>query len=235
MDFPKLSSPTLKELFVKELENMILSGQLPIGYKLPPERELAAEMQVSRAVVNSGIVDMAAKGFIDIKPRVGAFVADYRRQGTVDTLISIMSYNGGVLRKPEIKSLLEIRLVLETLALEQAVPRITDEDLAQLKDLALQLDESTDPSQAARIVFDFHHELCVISGNTLLPLIFYSFRAPVLALWERFFRLHGMETLQRITQEMYSFIERRDSRGAISVLTESIQRTIAGGVSIYYE
>lgn len=235
MDFPKLNSPTLKELFVKELENMILSGQLPVGYKLPPERELANEMHVSRAVVNSGIVDMAGKGFIEIKPRIGAFVADYRRRGTVDTLLSIMNYNGGMLRKPELKSLLEIRLSLETLAIELAVPRITSEELDLLKGLADRLGETTDPSLAAKIIFDFHHELCVSSGNTILPLIFYSFREPVLSLWERYFRLHGVATLQQNTLHLYSCVESRDAKGAVSALSESLRKTIAGGASIYYE
>ena len=41
MLFKKLSAPSLKELFVAELEGMILSGKLEIGAKLPPERELA--------------------------------------------------------------------------------------------------------------------------------------------------------------------------------------------------
>lgn len=235
MDFPKLSSPTLKDLFVKELENMILSGKLAVGYKLPPERELATNMQVSRAVVNTGIVEMAKKGFIEIKPRIGAFVADYRRHGTVDTLLSIMNYNGGILRKPEIKSLLEIRLVMETLAIELAVPRIGNEELEQLKTLTTQLTATTDPKAAAQFVFEFHHEICVISGNVLLPLIFYSFKAPVLCLWERYFRLHGMEPLSRSTKEIYRLLELRDAQGAIELLTESIQKTIAGGASIYYD
>ena len=71
MQFPKLSAPSLKELFVQEMENMILSGKLAIGSKLPPERELAKAMQVSRAVVNAGLNEMEAKGFVEIRPRVG--------------------------------------------------------------------------------------------------------------------------------------------------------------------
>ena len=55
MEFKKLNAPSLKELFVNELQNMILSGKLEIGSKLPPERELAESMKVSRAVINSGI------------------------------------------------------------------------------------------------------------------------------------------------------------------------------------
>ena len=52
MAFRELVSPSLTELFVKELEGMILSGELLPGQKLPPEREMAKRMKVSLAVVN---------------------------------------------------------------------------------------------------------------------------------------------------------------------------------------
>ena len=81
MEFEKISSPSLRELFVQQLEQMILSGNLPVGEKLPPERQLAQEMQVSRAVVNGGISDLEKKGFLVVKPRSGTYVADYRRNG----------------------------------------------------------------------------------------------------------------------------------------------------------
>ena len=115
MEFSKLNAPSLKELFIQELETMILSGRLMVGEKLPPERELAESMQVSRAVVNSGITELARKGFLIIKPRVGTFVADYRRDGTMDTLMSIMNYNGGILREAEVRSILELRIALDSL------------------------------------------------------------------------------------------------------------------------
>ena len=126
IEFSKLNSPTLKDLFIKELETMILSGKLQIGEKLPSERELAKSMQVSRAVVNSGIAELSRKGFLNIKPRIGAFVADYRRNGTMETLISIMKYNGGRLRDAEIRSILELRIALDTLAVELCIPIIKE-------------------------------------------------------------------------------------------------------------
>ena len=55
MEFAKLSAPSLKDLFVQQLQGMILSDELPMGTQLPPERELAQQMQVSRAVVNGGL------------------------------------------------------------------------------------------------------------------------------------------------------------------------------------
>ena len=67
--FKKLTAPTLKELFVQELEALILSGELAIGQKLPSERDLAQKMQISRSVVNDGLAEMARRGFLEISPR----------------------------------------------------------------------------------------------------------------------------------------------------------------------
>ena len=133
MDFKKLSPPSMKNLFVKELENMILSGALKVGDKLPPEREIAKTMGISRAVVNSGINEAAAKGFLRIKPRSGTFVEDYRQSGKLETLISIMNFNDGLLRQNEIKSLLELRTVLDILTIRLIVENIPPLEIERLE------------------------------------------------------------------------------------------------------
>ena len=99
MNFEQLYAPSLKELFVQKLQGMILSGELPMGEKLPSERELCQQMGVSRAVVNGGITELARQGFLEVRPRQGAYVADYRRDGNMETLMAIMDYNGGMLGK----------------------------------------------------------------------------------------------------------------------------------------
>ena len=63
MEFEKLVSPSLKDLFITHVEAMILSGELPVGQQLPPERQLAQSMGVSRAVVNSGVAELERRGF----------------------------------------------------------------------------------------------------------------------------------------------------------------------------
>jgi len=95
MEFSRLNAPTLKELFIEQLENMILSGKLVIGEKLPSERELAESMHISRSVVNSGLAEISDKGFLEIIPRSGTYVADFHKKGKLDTLVSIMKFNGG--------------------------------------------------------------------------------------------------------------------------------------------
>jgi DNA-binding FadR family transcriptional regulator len=235
MEFSKLSAPTLKELFIQELENRILSGKLEIGSQLPSERELAEMMQVSRTVVNGGIVEMAKKGFLIIKPRVGTFVSDYRRNGTLETFISIMNYNGGMLRKSEIKSILEVRMVLDNLAMELVIPKITEEELLTLKNILASLHASTTAEKAAEFAFEFHHELSVISGNTFLPLLFSSSKFPICSLWERYCRTHGINALYQNNLELYRLIEQRDIDGAVDSIKHTMHDTISGKRQIYTE
>jgi len=192
-------------------------------------------MQVSRAVVNAGISEMARKGFLTVKPRLGTFVADYRRNGTSETLVSIMSYNGRMLRPAEIKSILEFRMVLDTLAVQLVIPKITQEELLLLKGYIDQLHAAPTPVRASEAAFNFHHELGIISGNTLLPLIIFSFKYPILNLWERFCRMHGSDSLYRNTNDLYRCIENRDLTGAIESITASLNDTISGSRQIYHE
>jgi DNA-binding FadR family transcriptional regulator len=234
MEFKKLSAPSLKELFIQELEASILSGKLQIGEKLPPERDLAKSMQVSRAVVNAGIAELARKGFLAIRPRIGTFVADYRRNGTMETLISIMNYNGGKLRDAEIRSILELRIALDTLAIELVIPKITDSDVEILKGYVGQIKEAESPEVASELAFSFQHELAFLSGNTLLPLIFSSFKAVIMTLWERFCRMYGAEALYNNNMMLCECIEQRDGKKAIECIHMAINDTIEGNKQIYY-
>jgi DNA-binding FadR family transcriptional regulator len=234
MEFTKLTAPSMKELFVRELEGMILSGKLTVGEKLPSEREIAKNMQVSRGVVNGGIIELARKGFLVIKPRVGTYVADYRRTGTLETLISILNYNGGVLRSSEIRSILEIRLALSTLSLKLAIPTIKTEDIQSLRNHVDGIAKASTAKEASEYAFHFHHELAVLSNNMLMPLVYYSFREAVLMLWERFCILHGIEKLYTNTDTLWQFIEKRDTDGAIDWSEKKLTEAIIGANQIYY-
>ncbi len=235
MEFSRLSSPSLKELFVQEIEGLILSGQLSPGDKLPPERELATRMSVSRGVVNAGMLELARKGFVEILPRAGVVVSDYNRTGTIETLMDILKYNGGTMPRKEMKSLLEIRLVIENLAIRLAVQEITAEDLETLYKLYESFREGDTPRVLAERIFSFHHELCILSGNTILPIVFFSFRELAVSFWERYFILYGKEELVKNTAELYGCIKERDTEKAVKTFESSLFKTIEGDVSIYPE
>lgn len=234
MEFEKLTSPSLKELFISNIEAKILSGELPVGQQLPPERQLAQSMGVSRAVVNSGIVELENRGFLDVRPRVGTFVADYRRAGTMETLKSIMTYNRGRLRNEEICSILEVRDALDKLAVADIIPHVTELDNMLLLEKVEAIRQARDNRQAAEAAFAFQHELAMLSGNTLLPLIFRSFYSSVLVLWERFCALHGIDTLYQTSCRLCGHIRDKDIPGAVAWIDYCTRETISGSRRIYY-
>lgn len=235
MEFQKISSPSLRELFVEQLIHMILSGKLKIGEKLPPERQLAEVMQVSRSVVNGGISDLEKMGFLIVKPRSGTYVADYRRKGTIDTLLSIMKYSGGRLRNEEIRSIFEVRLALDTLAAQLCIDRISDEEIALLRSIVEDIKNASGVREATEAAFEFQHEFALSSGNTLIPLIFQSFRAPIFTMWERFCDLYGIETLYKSNYTMWTYISNRDTEGAVAWIRQSLGECINGSLQIYYD
>lgn len=235
MEFTKLSAPSLKDLFVQQLQGKILSGELPTGTKLPTEREIAAQMQVSRAVVNGGLTELATQGFLEIHPRQGVYVADYRRKGNLSTLIAIMEYKGGILGHEEIRSILEIRRALEHLAAERAITHASDESMEQLNECLVRLSQSQTAEEAAACAFDFQHRLALISGNSILPLIYYSFRAPVTTLWIRFCHRHGLKALCRNSETLYKHLCARDLPAASAWIDTYLEQAISGMHQIYEE
>lgn len=235
MEFERLYAPSLKELFVQQLQDMILSGEIPVGTKLPSERELCQQMHVSRAVVNSGIAELARQGFLEVRPRQGNYVADYRRNGNMDTLMAIMHYNGGLLAKDEIRSILEVRWGLEQMAIGRAIENASDKELENLGEFvaALDTDPLPSPAQAAELAFAFHHGMTLTGGNSILPLIYSSFKVPCTALWIRFCRRYGVKSLHSNMERLYRYMLDRDADGARKWINQYLNEAIRGAQQIY--
>ena len=233
MAFESLYAPSLKELFVQKLQGMILSGELSQGEKLPSERELCQQMGVSRAVINAGITELARRGFLEVLPRQGTFVADYRRNGNMDTLMAIMEYNGSMLGKEEIRSILEVRWGLEQMTLHRVISNASNSDLEKLARFIDALENNPSPVQAADIAFAFHHELTLIGGNSILPLIYTSFKAPCISLWIRFCRKYGVAALHSNMEELYRLLLNRDLEGARNWSNLYLKEAIHGNQQIY--
>lgn len=132
MEFEKITVPSVRKAFVQAIEDKILSGELKVGDRLPAARQLCTEMGVSLTIVNAGMSELAAKGFVEIKPRHGTFVADYRMQGTTETMVAMMRFNGGDLNKRDAHSFWESRTAIDPLIVDSIMGRASDEQIAQL-------------------------------------------------------------------------------------------------------
>ena len=129
MAFREIVAPTVKELFIQQLEGMILSGELRPGDRLPTERELADEMKISKTVVHEGLRELHRLGFLDIASRRGVTVADYAQTGSLETLRAIMDFHGGLPDAKTAGSILQLRYYLEGPAMEELAARTVLPDL----------------------------------------------------------------------------------------------------------
>lgn len=222
MEFENIKNLSLKDLFIKEIESKIISGELAQGSKLPPERELAKKMGISKTVVNSGITDMAKKGFLEIKPRQGTYVGNYKKFGNIDVILSIMDYNYGLLSEQDIKSFLEMRFLLEKLAFSTLIPNINDEQLKTLDEMFTKLSQAQTDSEAIDTNYEIHHEICYMSGNTISPLIFSSFKVPILNMWRSYCETIGREKMIDNATKLHSFIKAGDAPGSINFFEKTL-------------
>ena len=226
MGFTKITNVSLTERFVQQIENMILSGELAVGEKLPSARDLCIKMGISRPVVSAGLIELEKLGFVEVLPRKGAFVCDYRRKGTVETLLAIMRYNGGAMRRNEVVSLLQVRQSLEILCMEQVILHASDRELEAFSPFLDRIARADDPVRTAEAVFAFHHELAVLSGNMLLPLLYHSFRTESLYLWTICGKHFGCRQLYETKLSLYQALLNRDTVAANLITARSIQTAL---------
>ena len=222
MGFSKITTFSLTDLFVQQIEKMILSGELEIGTKLPPARELSVKMGVSRPVISAGLIELEKLGFVEIHPRHGAYVCDYRRKGTVETLVAIMRYNGGAMRQHEVVSLLQVRGSLEVLCIDLVIDHADQLNFNCMEPIMQVMADAKSPEDMAEAVFSFHHELAVLSGNVLLPLLYYSFKPEGIYLWSMAGKHYSLSEIYRDKAQLYEAILNRDKARAHELIKKSI-------------
>ncbi len=177
MKLSALVPPTLTGLFVKQLQGMILSGELKEGDKLPTERELGERMNVSRAVVNGGICRLADMGFLTVEPRKGVYVADYIRSGNIDVLEAIIEHNGRYCEPGVMETIFRFHSALEPQIVKEAAENATESGIAELEQVVAELRACGDRSRCAELVYEFFHTAAVVSGSMVWPLLIRTMRS----------------------------------------------------------
>jgi GntR family transcriptional repressor for pyruvate dehydrogenase complex len=136
-----------QQVFVQvaqQIEAMIRSGELAPGDQLLPERQLAAQLQVSRASLREALALLVGKGVIAISPRDGAYIRQLRIEEAAAPLALAMRQE-----RRQLDHLFEVRRIIETQAARLAALRHSDEDLLKLRDLAAAVARDVVASQPA--------------------------------------------------------------------------------------
>lgn len=152
---------------VDHIHKLIKNGTLQPGDKIPPERELAQMLKISRASLRTGIGYLAAMGVMKVKHGVGTFVAD----GPPELGKSSFSLMGA-LHGFQTWQMFEARLVLESNLAALAAERGKDEHHSALAEEVAEMYATVEqPSDYLIHDIRFHRTIAQASGNPILAAV----------------------------------------------------------------
>ena len=172
MPMPRIQVSRTVDLVVDSLRTAILSGEYPIGSRLPPERSLAEELGVNRLTLRSAISFLQSQGLVEPQHGRGVIVQDYRANGGLELMAHIQD-------PEQLENTFALRKVLAAQALADACEQATSRDINLLKSIAKSQEKRAqgvlDDTPFWRGDLEFMSCLVRASNNLALRLVFNSF------------------------------------------------------------
>ena len=149
---------------VEHVRSLISSGEVKPGDRLPPERELARKLKISRSSLRAGIGFLSAMGVLKSRHGAGTFVSS-GPPALDSSSLSVLGALHGFLPW----QMFEARLVLEANVAALAAERATDEHIAELAEEVAEMYAALDDPQEY-LIHDvrFHRTIARASGNPIL-------------------------------------------------------------------
>jgi GntR family transcriptional repressor for pyruvate dehydrogenase complex len=159
--FRPLARPRLYEQVVSEIEAWIAENGLEVGARLPPERELAAKLGVSRATISQALVAMEVVGMVSVRHGDGVVLLE--PAGSTKVVNALRRH------AQQLPEIIEARDALETKLAALAAERRTESDLAAM-DEALEFMERDIASGGRGVEGDerFHAAVTAAGHSPLL-------------------------------------------------------------------
>jgi GntR family transcriptional regulator, transcriptional repressor for pyruvate dehydrogenase complex len=152
---------------------MLTSGELGPGDRLPPERDLALRLGVSRSTIREAIRGLEMMRVLQVRHGGGIFVTSL----DAALLLEATGFAMQLMRDHEVVELLELRAVLEGAAAAWATARISDDQLRTLLLRLEDLDAATTADELLEADIAFHATIAASAGNVMLASLLDSFSA----------------------------------------------------------
>lgn len=163
---PHVRRPRLSDTITDQIEDLIATGKLKPGDRLPAERDLAQQLDVSRPSLREALLILESRGLLQARRGGGFNVTDVTAPTITDPLVHLLQ------RHPEtVDDILELRHGLECVAAEFAALRATEADDKRLRDIVTSMKRrrgAVDPLEDTDRDVDFHMAVAEASHNVAL-------------------------------------------------------------------
>jgi GntR family transcriptional repressor for pyruvate dehydrogenase complex len=163
-DLAPIERNSVAEQVAKTLLDLIRTKNLKPGDMLPPERELAATMQVSRPSVREALRGLQILGVLKVRQGYGIYVSALDATELLAPLQFLLTLNA-----ENINALYEVRQLIDLGVARKAAERITAADILRLKQLVvMQRDLVFDPLSFRASDLKFHTIIMEATGNSFI-------------------------------------------------------------------
>ena len=160
MEFREITPVRLYESVIEQIMNLIKNNKLKPGDKLPPERELAEKLSISRGSLREAFRVLESRGLIKSKPGGGRYIREIRKNGHNSTENIILS-----LEKSSILELLEAREMFEVKIAKIAAQKATPEDIELIEEALSKMNEEEELKYGKETESDTEFHLAIASAS----------------------------------------------------------------------
>lgn len=154
----------ITELVVQRIKDLLGRGELKAGSRLPPERELADMLHISRPSLRTALKALSVMGVIHAKPGAGTYIAKSLPEVFTEPMRFMTLINN-----TSVEELFEARLIIEAGLAEIAAERATESDIAALLDEVEGMKMNIgDPEEFLKHDVRFHQAIARAANNKLM-------------------------------------------------------------------
>ena len=164
--FSRIEHSRTADEVVEQIETLILEGVLSTGDRLPGERELSRQFDVSRPILRDALKLLETRGLLTTRHGGGTYVADVIGQVFSKPVMDLFSTH-----RKATSDYLEYRREIEGIAAEYAARRATKDDIALLDGIMARMDKAHRTGNfddEAEIDVEFHHAVGECAHNIIL-------------------------------------------------------------------
>lgn len=215
--------PRPSEYTEQILVSSILDGTFPPGTTLPGERELAAQLGITRPTLREVLRRLAGDGWLTIHQGKPTRVNDFWQEGGLNVLSTLVRF-AQKLPRDFVPNLLVVRLALAPAYARDAVAN-NPKAVAEYLDGADLLNQS--PSAFARFDWHLHRLLTIASGNPIYTLILNGFASFYEQMARRYFMDSNAKAVSiTFYHDLYEAALRKDIDGAEQITRKVMKQSI---------
>lgn len=176
---------------ILKIKEMLISGQLRPGDRLPPEKELSDALGLSRSSLREAVKALELIRVLDVRRGDGTYVTSLEPR----LLLEAMSFVVDLHQDASVLDLFEVRRILEPAAAVIAARKATPEDLEKLKEILTEVDATTSIEDLVAHDLKFHGYISDLSGNSYLSSLLESLSSRTLRarIWRGLTEEHAVD------------------------------------------